>query len=384
MSPIPSTGSVSLTNIEAEYGKLSDRPSSVSEYSRATTSTPSGAEGISLTGPVSFSNFRGKIAHPDARECIRILERGISQHPFGGTPVGSVYNVPRNTNRSFNLAASKSAVDNDDGRFSLTSNYGTQASTAVGSSGFLGTKGAEAEQNTVIFVALGKANGLGALRSTTVNASPIVPQYFPATVDTGWGTLPVGAYPSFNHTMKVSIAVYTTPPGRGLTHTYVSSHTQPENFRGYGGGDTDSHSHAAGYLLPNKWSVVSSSLKPVSGGTMGLEYCDIALVCWAGNDMTGYPGILKETNAQGTSLVNNGAQILRIHQSQLSARGYSCISLYANTTIGSQRTFGLGPVSHGATSVANASNPGWRAHVTILRMVGDGYLSSLTGDIAYT
>ena len=55
--PTPSTGQISIGNIETEYGKLAGRPSGIGEYSRSSTGAPNAAEGIPITGEVKFSDF---------------------------------------------------------------------------------------------------------------------------------------------------------------------------------------------------------------------------------------------------------------------------------------------------------------------------------------
>jgi hypothetical protein len=366
--PIPSTGQVSVSAVEAEYGKLAGRPSGIAEYSRPSTGVPNAAEGITLTGQVKFSDFRGKIAHPDARECGAILTRGISQHPFGGSPIGSVYGGAQSV-RQFALAAGQVAWDNTDGRFTITSNFSTSASGAASATGFLGQKGGEAEQNTVIWVAVGKANGFTQLTQTRVNGVAVTPSYYPPTIDTGSGFLPVGDYASFNFTAKASIAAYTTPPGQPITSIISASHRQPENFSGQGDGDKDTASHAGIFLLPNKWQPIASILFNENAGILEIGGFDVAVVAWAGNNSPAYPSIPFETTSAGVA-VGGGVSLNRLYQSQLSSRGFTAISLYFNPSP--------------STKYFSFANPTWRAYVTLFRFVGDGYLTSLRDDISYT
>lgn len=365
--PIPSSGPLSITNIESEYGRLAGRPSGIGEYSRPTSATPLGAEGITRTGQVAFSDYRGKIAHPDARECAAILMRGIANHPWGGTPIGSVYG-PGQSVTQFALAAGRVAWDNTDGRFTITSNFSASASGAASATGFLGPKGGEAEQNTVVWVAVGKANGFTQLTATTVNGVAVTPNYYPATIDTGSGYLPVGDYPSFNFTAKASVAAYNTPPGQPITSVLSASHRQPENMRGYGGGDTDSHSHAAIFLIPNKWTAGAAILNPANG-VVEVGGFNLAVVAWGGNNSPSiHPSIPVECDIAGT-VISGGLSMTRIYQSGLSTRGFTAISLLWNPS--PQNKF------------FKFSSPTWVPYVTLFRLDGDGYLTSLRDDIVY-
>lgn len=369
--PTPSTGQISIGNIETEYGKLAGRPSGIGEYSRSSTGAPNAAEGIPITGEVKFSDFRGKIAHPDARECGAILTRGILQHPFGGSAIGSVWSHSGQTSvKNFALACGRSAVDNSNGNFSTTANFSTSVSGSTSATGFLGIKGGEAEQNTVVWVAIGKANGNPAkLYDTRVNGIAVTPNYSPAAIDTGSGYLPVGDYPSFNYTAKASIAAYNTSAGQLITSVLNASHTQPTNMNGQGSGDRDSHSHASIFLLPNRWQAVSSTLFGVSAGVVEIGAFDVVVVAWAGNESQSYPSVPFESNSGGTA-INGGITLTRLYQSQRASRGFTAISLYLNPS--------------SSTKYFSFANETWRAYVTLFRFVGDGYLTSLRDDISYT
>ena len=260
------------------------------------------------------------------------------------------------------------AWDNTDGRFTITSNFSASASGAASATGFLGPKGAEAEQNTIIWVAVGKANGYTQLTQTTVNGVAVAPNYYPATIDTGSGFLPVGDYPSFNFSAKASIAAYNTPPGQPITSILSASHRQPENMSGQGSGDKDTASHAAIFLIPNKWTAAAASLNP-GNGVVQVGGFNLAVVAWGGNNSGGvYPSIPVECDIGGT-VVSGGVSMTRIYQSGLSSRGFTAISLLWNPS--PQNKF------------FKFSSPTWVPYVTLFRLDGDGYLTSLRDDIVY-
>lgn len=401
--PTPISGQISISNIESEFGKLDGNPSSISEYRTGTPNqvggggTVFGIRGVPRAGQVAFSNFRNKIARATPQKVIDSLKVGLGGGTISG--VGNSY-------FSFGLAGVKGAVDNSGGNFEFSTNFTTSN---------LDEDVRACEGNTVVYLTLGKSSsGTEAIYGLQINGAAVnTPDVgggteftgtgnpnvqggiVTSTIDTRSGFRPVGEYPSFNYSVKSSLAVaYDTlglpnpndglgaskNPPRSLSSVSSARMVNGGAWRGYGGGDTDSQVQSAMLLIPNRWVLRTYGLYTEPAPSFQLGPYEIAIVCYAINNYTDYPPL-------PVKIGNNGpTNPTRLFMSRQNARGQTVFVVYANES-NEMPIYSLGNSTlFPGYSVVTGGGSGYIPVVYIFSMTfnnggsnypgGDGYLSS--------
>jgi hypothetical protein len=331
--PTPSVGSISVSNLEAEFAKVDGRPSGIGEYTGRAGSfsgTSLGIEGTSTVGPIAFSDLRGRTAHANPEKIINTLFDSfgtsarkyyaqlpalsfIQDHIYGNTVFTGTtqpyesdtfgYTGPQaiieyggNLHRGFPFAYVNTTTD------------GNIPASHVSPKVSFNTVGFDEDvlacrDNTVVYLATGKCKTIGQYGTGTNGNTPVSPtlrindfkfndsQITPQDLSVAltWG-VDHGAgnrgakYNSFNTTAKTCMAVYTTPNALSLAQCLSAQFTAGGAFwnGNYGSKDSDSLYQKFMLLLPNRWERVSSTLYSVGSGVMTLQPNDIAVVTNAG------------------------------------------------------------------------------------------------------
>lgn len=367
--PTPSTGSISVGNLETEFGTVDGRPSGVGEYcgrAGSFSGTSLGIEGVATTGAVAFSQLRGKTAHATPLKIINDLRASFG----GGTIIGG-----GNAYRSFPLACLQPTTDGNIPESHKNPLVNFNVST-------LDEDTRICRSNTIIYLCSGKCKNIGDYGTGTVGTTPLTPYLRISdfklnglavtpqdlSIDLTWG-VDHGAgnrgdsYNSFNRTAKTSMAVYTAPQNLLLSQCASAQFFAGGAFwnGNLGSSDSDSLHQRFILMLPNRWQRVSSILYPVNTGSMTLGPYDIAIVTNAGPGNTPNNNPIKMESAPLIS-GSGAATLTPIFYSIVDFFGRSSIGVYGNTS--------------NSTATYDLATAGYAPYVSIFRFVGDGYMTS--------
>jgi hypothetical protein len=369
--PTPSSGSISVGNLETEFGAVDGRPSAIGEYTGRAGSfsgTSLGIEGVPTTGAVAFSQLRGKTAHATPAKIITDLRSS-----FGGNTTIA----PGNTYKSYPLLCLQPTSDGNipGSHVSPIVNFNTAWA------GF-DEDTRMCRNNTIIYLCTGKCKNIGQYGTGTGSGTTITPYLRikdfkfnglgispqDLSVDLTWGVdhgagNRGGSSNSFNANAKTCMAVFTTPSATPFTSCSSAQFTADGAFwnGNYGSSDSDSLHQRMILMLPNRWARVSSTLYAVGTGSMTLQPYDIAVVTTAGPGLeTGYA---PAKMAAAPRVSGGGATVLNpIFGSVVDWFGRSVIGVYANES--------------NSTTTYDLSTDSYAPYVSIFRFAGDGYMTS--------
>ena len=373
--PTPSQGAISFTDIEAEFKRVNGAPSAISEYSGrpgSSAEVASGVEGVATSGPVSFSDFRGKTAHLSASKAISVFKNS-----FGTTPVKLLRSAGTSNaggvNATYKLLFYNPAVYNSSEGGANDGNLQPEDRTIT-----LNVNKTEIDEdalvtrgNTVVFIQSGKGGAPGqwnysgnSIIDFAINGLLVTPVF----EEDAPGKIHAAGYPNqgiTNSPCRTCTAVYNQP----LTSTLQSLNSASFKNTGRdwngndGGGNSNTTTHRITLVLPGRWQRYSNTLYGVGAGSIALGPYEIAIV----------------TNAQDGPSSNVGAAPYTLSRSSGSSSAPSTITpvFFGELYQWTRYTFGIYLNETEYSATYNLASAKYAPYVQIFKFIGDGYMTSL-------
>ena len=329
----PSTGTISLLNVQTEFG--GGNPIAINEYYKADV-------GVPTSGTISLNDLRAKTRHATKTEIATffaspggVYRRGLNDSGAIGTPVlkySSLLDGP-------DLAAETQPFTPSN----ITSSIAANLKNCV--------------ENTVVWF----FGGDDAFTTSTITAHQINGNG--VTITPTYNTRVIGSFGSAGRTL-CQFSAYNTGLTVGTSGRLTAITQASCTFPTLGG---DNQQIGGAFLLPGKWTATIPYATYVSTNTsVTLDHGDICLVGWGCGDDPGGDGPFNAT--LNMSLSNAAGNILPnfVHAKRWSG-GVTGFLFYANLS-GVTRTYTL------PSTIALSGTQPLRKHYMILKFAPDQYL----------